>query len=173
MAIRKNQKRGFTSMTNIMEYYAEKSLAHLQADCDVLCEIGTQYENQLKGINPATDKELWLQVQEAKEQHSELLYQLNELINQKRERVELAIEDGQRYIKLDNRYFLMVQADPYFYVLYEHERYYAIVENSGEMATVVDFFQDSGEKQLVFDMSILYRYKEVDAQYWAWQKEDV
>jgi hypothetical protein len=155
----------------MLEYYAEKSLRHLQNDCDLLCEIGTQYENQLKGINPVTDKELWLQVKKRQEEHSELLYQLNELINAKRERIELAIEEGERYIKLDNRYFLVIVADAYFYILYEHEEYYAIVENSGELATVYDFAVDNGINQLILDKSILFRYVEVDAQYQHWQLE--
>jgi hypothetical protein len=155
----------------MLEYYAEKSLRHLQNDCDLLCKIGTQYENQLKGINPVTDKELWLQVKKRQEEHSELLYQLNELINVKRERIELAIEEGERYIKLDNRYFLVIIADAYFYILYEHDEYYAIVENSGELPTVYDFAVENGINQLILDKSILFRYSEVDAQYQHWQLE--
>jgi hypothetical protein len=155
----------------MLEYYTEKSLRHLQNDCDLLCEIGTQYENQLKGINPVTDKELWLQVKKRQEEHSELLYQLNELINAKRERIELAIEEGEQYIKLNNRYFLVIVADAYFYILYEHDGYYAIVENSGEFPTVYDFAVENGINQLILDKSILFRYSEVDAQYEHWQLE--
>ena len=67
-------------------------------------------------------------------------------------------------VTLNGKEYAVILEDAYYYLIYRNGVYYAVIENSGELMSVLDAAKDKGIHQVQCDQEMLFQYNVVDAQ---------